>query len=584
MSRDRRRPRSAAPAKQLADLLETFPTSELTVRDQRCADDDEDLLFLFLSEREVFLKLTRHCNNQCRFCCDTVFWNGSNMAPDRVRAKIAEGAKRGLRSLFLSGGEPTIHPQFVEFLRYGAELGFTDIITITNGRMFYYPEFVAQCVEAGLTLAVVSLNSHDEKTHDSLVSVKGAFGQVRRGLANLRRAGCPYNMSAVVNRQNLDQLPQMVRAFHKWGAGAVTFMQLIPNDRDWARSRRTIYYELAGGRRPVRAALETARDLGLPLELKKFPDPFLEDFEEQIPEPLSWALEVSEIDWRRPERFAPYRDGDPVRCHGERCGYCAYSSFCAYLMEHQARRLEGRFDGFEVTVDPASKGETLTQGLDRQPDAPLRIIAPDLASAEPWLEAHAQRPLVVQLARLEDAATLPVEVTIRVCDDGQLEAVRDAPQPVEVVLNVLTAGWLAEHPDWVRNKAAGLTLVPQYFLRLETARRGQVELPRTLEALPLEAARLRAMPPCLSGREDSGTLPHVVTPPLLATPEDIPAHARHYYWQRYLTKSHRCDGCRVNARCDGAHINYVRQFGYRALQPLDGALQPLGGVDEEKIP
>ena len=45
------------------------------------------------------------------------------------------------------------------------------IITITNGRMFYYPEFAAQAVAAGLSTAVVSVNSHDARTHDSLVSV-----------------------------------------------------------------------------------------------------------------------------------------------------------------------------------------------------------------------------------------------------------------------------------------------------------------------------------------------------------------------------------------------------------------------------
>ncbi len=553
---------------RLSDLQESYPESELTLRDGRCADDDEDLLFLFLSEREVFLKLTRHCNNQCRFCCDTIFWNGSNMEPERVRAKIAEGADRGFDRLFLSGGEPTIHPQFVEFVRYGAELGYTDITTITNGRMFYYPEFTTACVEAGLTLAVVSLNSHDAQTHDSLVSVKGAYRQVRRGLQNLRKAGCRYNMSAVVNRQNLRQLPDMVRAFHKWGAEAVTFMQLIPNDRDWARSRNTIYYDLTEGRRPVRAALEAARELRLPLELKKFPEPFLEDFEEQIPEPVSWALELSEIDWRRPERFAPYREGQPVRCFGERCSYCAYSAFCAYLMEHQARRREGRFDSFELPLHGPVPEQPWEEALALQPEAPLRILASDATVARPQLELHAGRPLSVALSGFDGVEALAPEVAVVVSDPEGLAALSANGRPVEVVLNVLTAAWLAEHPQWVADKGGALTLVPQFFLRLDTARRGQVELPATLASLPLKHAHLRAMPPCLCGRSDSGRLPYRVTPDLLATPEDVPAHARHYYWRRYLTKSHRCAGCALTARCDGAHINYVRQFGYRALNPV----------------
>ncbi|MFH2006066.1 MAG: radical SAM protein [bacterium] len=567
MSRD---PSADAPPTLDAEALkEAYPFTRLTVREQRCADDDEDLLFLFLSENEVFLKLTRHCNNHCRFCCDTVFWNGSNMSLDRVRAKITEGAQRGYQRLFLSGGEPTIHPDYVEIVGHGKAEGYLSIITITNGRMFFYPEFAAAAVAAGLTGVVVACNSHEEQTHDSLVSVKGAYRQTRWGIANLKRLGCPFNLSAVVNRQNVEQLPEMVRSFHRWGAGAVTFMQLIPNDRDWARSRNTIYYELGEGREPVRAALRVAQELDFAVELKKFPDPFFEDFEEQIQEPLNWALEVAEIDWRRPERFAPYRDGEPVQCHGERCDFCAYRPFCAYLMRHQALRREGGFDGFELGPGELKEplASSVAQALDRQPETPVRLCEADVAAVEPWLSTFGERGLSVQLEQLDGIEGLPEEVAVVVTDDTQLERVWELPHDVEVWLNVLTADWLLCHVDWVRDKGAGLTLTPQYFLRLETARRGQVELPEVLRRLPLDEVRLRAVPPCLSGREDTGRLPHVVTGELLARVEDVPAHARHYYWQRYLTKSQRCEGCRVRDRCDGAHINYVRQFGYRALRP-----------------
>jgi MoaA/NifB/PqqE/SkfB family radical SAM enzyme len=517
----------------------------------------------------VFLKLTRHCNNRCRFCCDTVFWNGSDMPTARVKAKIEEGAAKGYRRLFLSGGEPTIHPDFLEILRYGQSLSYSEIITISNGRMFSYPQFATDAVAAGLTAAVVSINSHDESTHDSLVSVKGAFRQARRGVRNLQRAGCVVNLSAVVNQRNVHQLPDMVRAYHRWGAGAATFMQLIPNDRDWARSRRVIYYDLETGRGPVREALALARDIGLVVELKKFPDPFFEDHEEQISEPIAWALEVAEIDWRRPERYADFRRGEAIRCFGERCQYCAYRGFCAYLMRHQALRREGAFDGFLIdTRRPPSRADPLGAALARQATAPVCLSAPDVAAARVWLAACAGRPLTMCLESLSGAQDLPHDATVVAQDEAQLERVRAWPQEVQVRLNTLTAPWLLRHPDWVAAKGARLTLVPQLFLRLETARRGQVELAALLQRLPIRATQLFAIPPCLSGREDGGRLPHWVPGELLTEEEDIPAHARHYYWQRYFTKSSRCVRCRLHGQCDGAHINHVRHFGYRTLRPV----------------
>jgi MoaA/NifB/PqqE/SkfB family radical SAM enzyme len=154
---------------------ERYPQSPLKVLQERSPEEDEDLLFLFLTEDQVFLKLTRTCNNICSFCCDTVFWNGTHMDSERVRAKIREGAESGLKRLFLSGGEPTIHPDFIKFVKFGKDLGYEQIVTITNGRMFFYEEFARKSIRAGLSEVIFSLNSHDAKTHDALVGVKGAY-------------------------------------------------------------------------------------------------------------------------------------------------------------------------------------------------------------------------------------------------------------------------------------------------------------------------------------------------------------------------------------------------------------------------
>ncbi len=553
-----------------APRAEQYPASPLPVLQDRDPREDEDLLFLFLGEDQVFLKLTRTCNNICSFCCDTVFWNGTHMDSERVRAKILEGAEKGMKRLFLSGGEPTIHPDFIRFIKYGRTLGYDQIITITNGRMFFYDEFAEKSVRAGLSEIIFSLNSHDEKTHDALVGVKGAYEQVLGGVANARRLGCTFRMNVVVTQKNYEQLPAMVRAFSEMGARSATFLQLVPNDRDWERSRNSIYYETELARHAVRAALAASRELGFPVEFKKFPDNFFEDYEEQIAEPIGWALELGEIDWRRPDRHDPYKRGEAVKCWGERCGYCTYRPFCSHLMLHQSLRREARFDGFELD---AARETTpgLAAALDRQPDAPVLVLAKDAASAASLLEAHADRPRQVRLDSSTDATSLAADVTIVATTARDLEAVSTLPNPVDVELNADTASWLRSHRDWVTDKGAALGVFPQLFLKLETARREQVDLREVLADLPLSQARLNNIPACLSGRDESSRARYVANEALLREVEDVPAHAQHYFWKRYMTKSVRCRDCVLDASCDGVHINYARQFGYRQLVPVIGA-------------
>ncbi|MEB2312589.1 MAG: radical SAM protein [Sorangiineae bacterium] len=548
---------------------ERYPRSPLPVLKDRDPHEDEDLLFLFLSEDQVFLKLTRTCNNICSFCCDTVFWNGTHMEAERVYAKIREGAAKGLKRLFLSGGEPTIHPDFIRFVHLGRTLGYDQIITITNGRMFFYEEFARKSVRAGLSEVIFSLNSHDEKTHDALVGVKGAYQQVVKGIANVRALGCPFRMNVVVTRKNFEQLAPMVRAYHTLGARSATFLQLVPNDRDWERSRNSIYYETELGRQAVRDALHVARELEFPVEFKKFPDNFFEDFEEHIPEPVGWALELAEIDWRRPDRHEPYKRGGAVKCWGERCAYCAYRPFCTHLMAHRETRTAARFDGFALDAR-RSVAPSFADALARQPEAPIRVAAPDAASAAPVLAEHAKRPRSLQLDSLAGVDSVPAEVGLVVGSAEALEAVAALPNPIEVELNVDTVRWLEAHHDWVIARGAALGVFPQVFLRLEAARRGQVELDRVFRALPLAEAHLTNIPACLSGRRESARARTFVDETLLREVEDVPAHAQHFYFERYLTKSDRCRECRLYDACDGVHINYVRQFGYRTLRPIKG--------------
>jgi len=44
--------------------------------------------------------------------------------------------------------------------------------------------------------------------------------------------------------------------------------------------------------------------------------------------------------------------------------------------------------------------------------------------------------------------------------------------------------------------------------------------------------------------------------------------ARTHVVHGYLAKSLRCRDCRVTDRCEGAHINFIRDQGFAELQPL----------------
>src|SRR5262245_19451465 len=70
-------------------------------------------------EKRNWVRLTSMCNNKCTFCLDALAHNETMAADEEVKHRIIEGRKNGATRLILSGGEPTIHPNYVKFIRYG---------------------------------------------------------------------------------------------------------------------------------------------------------------------------------------------------------------------------------------------------------------------------------------------------------------------------------------------------------------------------------------------------------------------------------------------------------------------------------
>ncbi|MCW5803561.1 MAG: radical SAM protein [Deltaproteobacteria bacterium] len=89
--------------------------------------------FHFSAPLLAWLEITRRCNLRCEHC----FVEGGEarngeMSTARIMRLLDELAELGVFSVVISGGEPTIHSDFVAIVRRAHELGFTVSIA-TNG-------------------------------------------------------------------------------------------------------------------------------------------------------------------------------------------------------------------------------------------------------------------------------------------------------------------------------------------------------------------------------------------------------------------------------------------------------------------
>ena len=121
-------------------------------------------------DRWLSIILTFTCNLSCKNC----LYKGRKGTIDFELVKNLLKEARGLKYKFVSfsGGEPSMHPKFMEILEYAASLGF-EIEVVTNGTNLKTSDFQRLAKIRKLRF-VISLDSYDGDKNDSLRG-KGAY-------------------------------------------------------------------------------------------------------------------------------------------------------------------------------------------------------------------------------------------------------------------------------------------------------------------------------------------------------------------------------------------------------------------------
>lgn len=137
------------------------------------------------------ISLWNRCNSNCIMCTNPYGYRAKEderlyrkkMIIDKMKRQREEIKKNGLH---FTGGEPTIHPNFLEIIRESRKL-FPDtrIGIATNGRRFVYQEFTKKFLEIGNINIEIAIHGADAETHDGITRTPGSFHQTVKGLRNI---------------------------------------------------------------------------------------------------------------------------------------------------------------------------------------------------------------------------------------------------------------------------------------------------------------------------------------------------------------------------------------------------------------
>lgn len=505
-----------------------------------------------------WVRLVTACNSKCLFCLDTDTPRNVYLPVDEVKQEILRGREElGAWKIILSGGEAALHPQYVELIRYAKEVGYGRIQTVTNGWRYADKQFFEECMDAGLQELTFSLHGHTKELHEMMTAHPGSFDRIVKGIIRAKRHPSRpiVSIDVCINKQNVPYLDKIVELGISLGVTEYDLLHVIPQAAAF-ENREMLFYDPMEHLDVLHKVFRLNQHPRFVIWTNRFPVAFLEGLEDLIQDPHKM---LDEVNGRRFQVRNYIDTGKPLDCRTEeRCTHCFVEPFCTTL----DRVIEWQNDGEWDVWWPDGN----------EPKQALPFGCRWLGTTQPETTPKTA-PLFVRTEEPFALTTLPEQSIAVAKSVAQLEAWLTPGVPagvgVIVALNQETAPWLLANRSLLSEQLDRVRLHQPSYEHMRQAHEQDVRQPKRFFRFLDLPITVSGLPPCLvPGVKWTSPIRELRASLFEEGRLDIRETARFHIREGYFSKSLRCRDCVVTDRCDGAHINMLRDQGLKLLSPL----------------
>ena len=275
--------------------------------------------------KRVDIKIGYQCNNHCLACVQgekrktCLFRN-----KEQIKKELSE-ARKTCDSVVFTGGEPTLHPDFLNLVRFAQKLKFKTIQIQTNARLFAYKKFCQDTIKAGANEFSPALHGHNHKIHDYLTTVPGSFIQTVQGIKNLKSLGQPVITNTVITKLNYHHLPKIARLLVALDVDQFQFAFPHILGSAW-KNRHSIIPKKAEVMPYVKKGLDIGIKAGKTVMTEAIPYCFMQGYEQYIAERIIPETMVIENNFKIKDYKKLRQTKGKIK--GKKCKKCLYFPIC----------------------------------------------------------------------------------------------------------------------------------------------------------------------------------------------------------------------------------------------------------------
>ncbi len=197
----------------------------------------------------VLAEITHRCPLQCPYCSNPIEMERANaeLSTQDWHRVLGELADLGVLQVHFSGGEPLARRDLEQLVARATEVGLysnliTSAVTLTEPRL-------AALAEAGLSHVQISFQASDEDLGNRIGGYRKGHAKKLEAAGWTRALDLPLTVNAVMHRQNLHQLPEIIDMAVELGAARLEVANV--QYYGWALKNRAALM-------PTEAQIETA--------------------------------------------------------------------------------------------------------------------------------------------------------------------------------------------------------------------------------------------------------------------------------------------------------------------------------------
>src|ERR1051325_10660569 len=159
----------------------------------------------------VLAELTHRCPLQCPYCSNPLELDrgGSELTTEEWKKVLSELAQIGVLQIHFSGGEPTARKDLVELVQHASNVGlYSNLIT---SAVLLTKEKLSDLADAGLCHVQISFQGNEPILADRVAGLKLAHAKKLEAARWTRELELPLTVNAVMHRQNLHQLSDIIQ-------------------------------------------------------------------------------------------------------------------------------------------------------------------------------------------------------------------------------------------------------------------------------------------------------------------------------------------------------------------------------------